>query len=129
MHNHQHLFVMDLVVPLCVGEALRHKAYWVEQPILLLLQQDSPCGEVRCVTLQLEETRLGGERKCRGGGDSILQHIKGLLLSSAPQPVLQLLSERMKGVGDFREVLDEPPVEVHEPYEGLDILYFHRLWP
>ena len=84
MHNRQHLFVMDLVVLLCVGEALRHKAYWVEQPILLLLQQDSPCGEVRCVTLQSEETGLRGEHKRRGGGDSILQRIKGLLLSCAP---------------------------------------------
>src|SRR6266478_2014560 len=35
----------------------------------------------------------------------------------------------MKGVGNFGEVPDEPPVEVHKPYEGLDILYFHRLWP
>src|SRR5258708_25099129 len=35
----------------------------------------------------------------------------------------------MKGVGDFGEVPDEPPVEVHKPYEGLDILYFCRLWP
>src|SRR5258708_36367538 len=35
----------------------------------------------------------------------------------------------MKGVGDFGEVPDEPPVEGHEPYEGLDILYFCRLWP
>src|SRR5258708_37593767 len=35
----------------------------------------------------------------------------------------------MKGAGDFREVPDEPPVEVHDPYEGLDILYFCRLWP
>src|SRR5258708_14615681 len=35
----------------------------------------------------------------------------------------------MKGAGDFREVPDEPPVEVHKPYEGLDILYFRRLWP
>ena len=35
----------------------------------------------------------------------------------------------MKGAGDFGEVPDEPPVEVHEPYEGLDILYFHWLWP
>src|SRR5260221_6318638 len=120
---------MDLVVLLCVGEALRHKAYWVEQPILLLLRQDSPCGEVRCVALQSEETRLRGECKRRGRGDGILQCIKGLLLSCAPRPVLRLLSERMKGVGDFGEVPDEPPVEVHKPYEGLDILYFHRLWP
>src|SRR5260370_14664310 len=120
---------MDLVVPLCVGEALRHKAYWVEQPILLLLRQDSPCGEVRCIALQSEETGLRGECKHRGGGDSILQRIKGLLLSCAPQPVLRLPSERMKGAGDFGEVPDEPPVEVHKPYEGLDILYFCRLWP
>src|SRR6266436_6017863 len=63
-------------------------AYWVEQPILLLLQQDSPCGKVRCVALQSEETRLRGEHKRRGGGDGVLQHIKGLLLSCTPQPVL-----------------------------------------
>src|SRR5258708_1790981 len=119
---------MDLVVPLCIGEALRHKAYWVEQPVLLLLRQDSPCGEVRCVALQLEETRRGGERKHRGGGDGVLQRIKGLLLSCAPQPVFQLPSEHVKGAGGFREVLDEPPIEVHEPYEGLDILYFCQLW-
>ena len=35
----------------------------------------------------------------------------------------------MKGAGDFGEVPDEPPVEVHKPYEGLDILYFCWLWP
>ena len=35
----------------------------------------------------------------------------------------------MKGAGDFREVPDEPSVEVYEPYEGLDILYFRQLWP
>src|SRR5258708_38715212 len=120
---------MDLVVPVCVGEALQHKAYWVEQPVLLLLRQDSPCGEVRCVALQSEETGLRGECKHRGGGDGVLQRIKGLLLSCAPRPVLRLLSECMKGAGDFGEVLDEPPVEVHESYEGLDILYFHWLWP
>src|SRR5258708_17330136 len=35
----------------------------------------------------------------------------------------------MKGVVDFGEVPDEAPVEVHKPYEGLDILYFRQLWP
>src|SRR5258707_4160038 len=35
----------------------------------------------------------------------------------------------MEGASDFREVLDEPSVEVHKSYEGLDILYFHWLWP
>src|SRR5258708_37372830 len=128
-HNHQHLFVMDLVVLLCVREALQHKAYWVEQPILLLLQQDSPCGEVRCVALQSEETRLRGEHKHRGGGDSVLQRIKGLLLSCAPRPVLQLPSEHVKGAGDFGEAPDEPAGEVHKPYEGMDIRKFCQRWP
>src|SRR5258706_2550433 len=73
------------------------------------------------ITLQSEETRLRGECKRRGGGDGILQCIKGLLLSCAPRPVLRLPSERMKGAGDFGEV--------HKPYEGLDILYFCQLWP
>src|SRR5258708_2864237 len=35
----------------------------------------------------------------------------------------------MEGVSDFGEVLDEPSVEVHKSYEGLDVLYFHQLWP
>ncbi len=35
----------------------------------------------------------------------------------------------MEGAGNLREVPDEPSVEVHEPYEGLDILYSHWLWP
>src|SRR5258708_35379383 len=103
---------MDLVVPLCVREALQHKAYWVEQPVLLLLRQDSPCGEVRCVALQSEETRLRGEHKCRGGGDGILQRTKGLLVSCAPPPVLQLPSEPIKGVRAFVAVPDDPTVEV-----------------
>src|SRR5258708_14541530 len=35
----------------------------------------------------------------------------------------------MEGVSDFGEVLDEPSVEVHESYEGLDIFYLCQLWP
>ncbi len=35
----------------------------------------------------------------------------------------------MEGVSDFREVPDEPSVEVHKSYEGLDVLYFRWLWP
>src|SRR5258707_10121164 len=35
----------------------------------------------------------------------------------------------MEGAGNFREVLDEPSVEVHKSYEGLDVLHFHQLWP
>src|SRR5258705_571314 len=34
----------------------------------------------------------------------------------------------MEGVSDFGEVLDEPSVEVHKSYEGLDVLHFHQLW-
>src|SRR5260221_12199617 len=129
MHDCQDLFVVDLVVLLCIREALQHKAYWVEQPVLLLLRQDSPCGKVRCIALQSEETGLGGECRCRGGGDSVLQCIKGLLLSCTPRPVLRLLRDRMKGVSDFEEGPDVPPVEVHKPYAGLDILYVHWVEP
>src|SRR6266436_1382903 len=35
----------------------------------------------------------------------------------------------MEGASDFREVPDEPSVEVHESYEGLDFFYFCWLWP
>src|SRR5258708_17631466 len=120
---------MDLVVLLCVREALQHEAYWVEQPIFLLLRQDGSCGEVGCITLQAEEARPRGEGKHGGRGDGILQCIEGLLLSCAPQPVLQLSSERVEGVSNFREIPDEPLVEVHKSYEGLDVLYFCWLWP
>src|SRR5258707_4080503 len=35
----------------------------------------------------------------------------------------------MEGASDFGEVPDEPLVEVHKSYEGLDVLYFCQLWP
>jgi len=35
----------------------------------------------------------------------------------------------MEGVGNLGEVADEPSVEVHKPYEGLDILGLHWLRP
>src|SRR5258708_35449777 len=35
----------------------------------------------------------------------------------------------MEGASDFGEVSDEPSVEVHKSYEGLDTLYFCWLWP
>src|SRR5258707_1129555 len=93
------------------------------------LPQELSCGKVGCITLQVEEARPRGEGEHGGRGDSILQCIEGLLLSCAPQPVLRLPSEHVEGVSDFGEVLDEPSVEVHKSYEGLDILYFHQLWP
>ena len=35
----------------------------------------------------------------------------------------------MKGASNLREVPDEPSVEVHKSYEGLDIFHFCWLWP
>ena len=35
----------------------------------------------------------------------------------------------MEGVGNLGEVADESLLEVHEPYEGLDALDLHWLWP
>src|SRR5260221_12700514 len=35
----------------------------------------------------------------------------------------------MEGASDFGEVPDEPSVEVHESYEGLDVFYFCQLCP
>ncbi len=35
----------------------------------------------------------------------------------------------MEGVGNLGEVADESLVEVHEPYEGLDVLDLRWLWP
>src|SRR5258708_23160199 len=39
------------------------------------------------------------------------------------------MGEHMEGVGNLGEVVDESSVEVHKPYEGLDILYLCWLWP
>src|SRR5258708_22036722 len=38
-------------------------------------------------------------------------------------------SKCMEGASVFPSTLDEPSVEVHKSYEGLDILYFLQLWP
>src|SRR5258707_14482652 len=35
----------------------------------------------------------------------------------------------MEGASNFGEVPDEPSVEAHKSYEGLDILHFCWLWP
>src|SRR5258708_19478544 len=101
MHNCQHLFVMDLVVPFHIREAFWHKAYWVEQPIFLLLQQDGSCGEVGCITLQVEEAGPRGEGKHGGGGDGVLQSIEGLLPPSAPHPLPQLPLNTSKDITHF----------------------------
>ncbi len=74
-------------------------------------------------------TGLRRESKCGGRGDSTFQHIKGLLFSCTPQPVSQLLGECVEGAGNLGEVVDESLVEVHEPYEGLDILDLHWSQP
>ncbi len=39
------------------------------------------------------------------------------------------MGECMEGAGNLREVVDEPSVEVHKPYEGLDILWLCWLRP
>src|SRR5258708_34290009 len=103
---------MDLVVLFCIREAFCHKAYQVEQPIFLLLQQDGSCGKVGCITLQVEEAGPRGEGECGGRGDGVLQRIEGLLLSCTPQPPLRLPSEHVEGPSNFGEILDEPLVEV-----------------
>ena len=39
------------------------------------------------------------------------------------------MGEHMEGAGSLREVVDKSPVEVHKPYEGLDVLYLCWLQP
>src|SRR5258708_31095201 len=41
----------------------------------------------------------------------------------------QLPSERVEGARSFGEVPDEPSVEVHKSYKGLDVFYLCWLWP
>src|SRR5258708_39670612 len=99
MHDCQHFVVMDLVIPLCVREAFQHEAYWVEQPIFLLLQQDGPHGEVGCIAFQAEKTGLGQEGKHWGRGDSTLQCIEGLLLGCSHDQSFDLWVSAWRGWG------------------------------
>src|SRR5258708_27224996 len=50
-------------------------------------------------------------------------------LSVSRRTVLQMPREHVEGASDFGEVTDEPLVEVHKSYEGLDVLYSCQLWP
>src|SRR5258705_3299153 len=51
------------------------------------------------------------------------------MIRRPPRSTLFPYTTLFRSVNDFGEVLDEPLVEVHKSYEGLDVLYFHQLWP
>ena len=42
--------------------------------------------------------------------------------------ILPTMGECMEGAGNLGVVADESSVEVHKPYEGLDVLYLCWLW-
>ena len=63
-----------------------------------------------------------------------LKHQANLLITEDPDiespfPVYSLLCEVKEGSGMVGEVLDEAPVEVCEPEEGLDFTFSSRSWP
>ena len=65
----------------------------------------------------------------QSSGNELFQHVKGFLFWWSPFPVYSLLCEVKEGSGVVREVLDEAPVEVCEPEEGLDFMFSSGSWP
>src|SRR6266446_620589 len=110
----EHLLVVHLIVALHVRETLGHEGYWVKLSIHLELGQNRTGREVGGVALKLEAACISGEGEDGGGGDGLLEALERTVLVWSPGPSLCLPGQSVKGAGLFREVLDEPVVEVDE---------------
>src|SRR5260221_12777313 len=108
---------MDLVITFHIREPLRHEHNWLVCAVCLCLREDCSHCEVGGITLEAEATGLGGEGEDRCGGDGLLQGVECLLLSQAPDPLLGLVGEGVKGLGNIGKVMDELPIEVHKAKE------------
>src|SRR5260221_12772249 len=113
---------MDLVITFCIREPLQHEHNWLVCAVCLCLREDCSHCEVGDIALKAEATRLGGEGEDRGRGGGLLQGVECLLLSQAPDPLLGLAGEGVKGAGNIGKVTDELLIEVHKAKEGLDLL-------
>jgi len=86
------------------------------------LGEDGARGKVGAVGFDAEGLGRVGRDENRSGGDTLFQPGKGGLLSLFPAPAGVVPGQIEERAGVFREVFDEPSIEVGEPEEGLHLL-------
>ena len=70
-----------------------------------------------------------GRDENRSGGDALLQPSESGSLGFFPVPAGVVSGQIEERAGVFREVFDEPSIEVSEPEEGLHLLLVRRSGP
>jgi len=90
---------------------------------------DSACGKVGAVGFDVEGLGRVGRDENRSEGDTLFQPGESGLLSFFPAPAGVISGQIEERAGVFREVFDEPSIEVGEPEEGLHLLLVRRSGP
>jgi len=126
----QHLLVVDLIVPLYRGEGFGKESDWV--PLFVFwghLGEDHTRCKVGAVSFNAEGFGWVGRYEDQSGGDTSLQPSECDALSFSPVPTGIVSGQVEERAGVFREVSNEPSVEVGEPEEGLHFLLIRRSGP
>jgi len=93
------------------------------------LGEDSTRGKVGAVSFDAEGLGRVGRDENQSRGDTLFQPGESGLLSFFPAPAGVVSGQIEERVGVFREVFDEPSVEVGELEEGLHLLLVRRSGP
>ena len=93
------------------------------------LGEDAPRGKVGAVGFDAEGLGRVRRDENRSGGDTLFQPGESGSLSFFPAPAGVVSGQIEERTGVFREVFDEPSIEVGEPEEGLHLLLVHRSGP
>jgi len=126
----QHLLVVDLVVPYDRGHGLGEEGDRV--PLFVFrgyLGEDRTCCKVGAVGFDAEGFGWVGRNEDQSRSDTSLQSSECGALGFPTAPTGIVSGQVKERVGMFREVLDEPSVEVGESEEGLHFLLVRRSGP
>jgi len=126
----QHLLVVDLVVPFNGGQGFGEEGNQV--PLLVFrgyLGEDHTRCKVGAVGFDVEGSGRVGRDEDRSGSDTSLQPSECSALGLSPMPTKIVSGQVKERAGVFREVSDEPSVEVGESEEGLYLFLVRRSGP
>jgi len=126
----QHLLVVDLVVPFDGGQGLGEEGDRV--PLFVFkgyLGEDRTHCKVGTVSFDAEGLSQVGRDEEQSGSDTSLQPSECGALGFSPVPNGIVSGQVQEQAGVFREVSDEPSVEVGESEEGLHFHLVRRSGP
>jgi len=93
------------------------------------LEEDRTRHKVGAIGFDVEGFGQVGRDENQSGSDTSLQPSECGALSFSPAPTRIISGQIEEQVGVFREVSDEPSVEVGEPEEGLHFLLVRQSGP